>query len=97
MDRATSSKKTSSRRHFDRWAGRYEQDPISRWLAGRQEDALEALDLHDDDRVLDVGCGTGAAVRHAAPFSAQPPSTTIPTRIRRPARWHACWHREVGP
>jgi SAM-dependent methyltransferase len=31
-----------------------------------QEDALAALDLGPGDRLLDVGCGTGAAVRTAA-------------------------------
>ena len=32
----------AARRHFDRWAGRYEQDRRSRWLAGLQEQALTA-------------------------------------------------------
>ena len=60
-------KKDSSRRHFDRWARRYESDAVSRWLATLQEAALDALPLERDDRLLDVGCGTGAAVRLAAP------------------------------
>jgi ubiquinone/menaquinone biosynthesis C-methylase UbiE len=66
MSGASSAKKASSRRHFDRWASRYEEDSTSRWLAGLQEPALEALRLTADDRLLDVGCGTGAAVREAA-------------------------------
>jgi ubiquinone/menaquinone biosynthesis C-methylase UbiE len=60
-------KKDSSRRHFDRWARRYERDTVSRWLGTLQEAALEALALESGDRLLDVGCGTGAAVRLAAP------------------------------
>jgi ubiquinone/menaquinone biosynthesis C-methylase UbiE len=55
-----------TRRHFDTWAGRYEEDPVSRWLAGLQSEALAALDLGPRDRLLDVGCGSGAAVRSAA-------------------------------
>jgi ubiquinone/menaquinone biosynthesis C-methylase UbiE len=65
---SSSPKKASARRHFDRWAGRYEEDRRSRWLATLQEEALAALDLQADDRLLDVGCGTGAAVRQAAPL-----------------------------
>ena len=65
--RSAGAKKDRARRHFDRWSGRYEKDRASRWLAGVQAEALAALDLQGDDRLLDVGCGTGAAVRDAAP------------------------------
>jgi ubiquinone/menaquinone biosynthesis C-methylase UbiE len=58
--------KEHTRRHFDRWAPRYEADRTSRRLADPQRRALEALDLKADDRLLDVGCGSGAAVRLAA-------------------------------
>src|SRR5437879_4810301 len=55
-----------TRRRFDKWAAQYERDPISRWLAGLQDEAIRALELTLHDRLLDVGCGTGAAVRRAA-------------------------------
>ena len=55
------------RTHFDRWSKTYEQDSAARRLREIQTEALAALALHRDDVLLDVGCGTGAAVRDAAP------------------------------
>jgi len=62
------STKQESRRHFDRWSSRYEDDPVSRFIAEAQDSAFEMLGLGGDDRFLDVGCGSGAAVRRAAPL-----------------------------
>ena len=58
---------TAAREHFDRWSETYEQDSAARWLREIQTQALAALSLARDDVLLDVGCGTGAAVREAAP------------------------------
>lgn len=63
---SASTTQEDARRTFDRWAGTYERDPFSRWLGRRQLEALDALELGEDDRLLDVGCGTGAGVRAAA-------------------------------
>src|SRR5262249_24692434 len=55
-----------ARRHFDRWSRRYENDRVSRWIADLQSRAYVDLELRGGDRFLDVGCGSGAAVRRAA-------------------------------
>ena len=54
-------------RHFDRWSRTYERDRRSRWMGEIQRQALAALELTPTDVLLDVGCGTGAAVRIASP------------------------------
>jgi ubiquinone/menaquinone biosynthesis C-methylase UbiE len=63
---AMGDSKAVARRRFDRWARRYERDRRSRANAGPQTAALAAAALAADDRFLDVGCGTGAAIRAAA-------------------------------
>lgn len=60
------SRTQAARKHFDRWARTYEDDRASQRLRELQREALAALDLGPDDGMLDVGCGTGAAVREAA-------------------------------
>jgi ubiquinone/menaquinone biosynthesis C-methylase UbiE len=60
------ARKASSREHFNRWSHEYEHDQVSRWLQELQLEALGALDPGTEDRLLDVGCGSGAAVRAAA-------------------------------
>jgi ubiquinone/menaquinone biosynthesis C-methylase UbiE len=57
---------TAARTHFDRWSETYERDSAARWLREIQTGALAALAPHPDDVLLDLGCGTGAAVREAA-------------------------------
>jgi ubiquinone/menaquinone biosynthesis C-methylase UbiE len=56
----------AARKKFDRWSSSYERDLRSRLNARPQQEALAALELGPADRLLDVGCGTGAAVRQAA-------------------------------
>ncbi len=63
---APAEKKAASREHFDRWSDEYEHDRVSRWLRELQLAALGALAPGPDDQLLDVGCGSGAAVRAAA-------------------------------
>jgi ubiquinone/menaquinone biosynthesis C-methylase UbiE len=56
-------KKGAARRWFDRRAGAYESGFTSRWRDPVQQASLDALELTPEDRLLDVGCGTGAASR----------------------------------
>ena len=58
---------TAARRHFDRWSKTYERDSAAGWLKEVQTAALAALGLNKNDLLLDLGCGTGAALRDAAP------------------------------
>ncbi len=61
------SRTTAARTHFDRWSGTYELGRGAARLQRVQTAALAALALSPDDALLDLGCGTGAAVRQAAP------------------------------
>ena len=63
--------KEGARRWFDRRAGSYEGGLTSRWRDPVQRASLDALELRRDDVLLDVGCGTGAASRSAAPMAAR--------------------------
>lgn len=61
------TRSAAARTHFDRWSKTYERDSAARWLREVQTAALAALALDPDDVLLDLACGTGAAVRDAAP------------------------------
>ena len=63
--------KSASRDYFDRHAARYETHRRWRWLRKPQAEAVATLELTADDRLLDVGCGSGKAVREAAPLVAR--------------------------
>lgn len=65
MDQGSASR-AARRCRFCGWADAYETDKLSRILGTYQQRALETLGLAEDDVLLDVGCGTGAAVRTAA-------------------------------
>ncbi|HUA05886.1 MAG TPA: methyltransferase domain-containing protein [Solirubrobacteraceae bacterium] len=60
------SRTTAARTHFDRWSETYERGPGAQRLQGRQTAALASLALNPEDVLLDLACGTGAAVREAA-------------------------------
>ncbi len=64
------SSKEAARRWFDRRAASYESGFTSRWRDPVQRESLAALGLTAEDRLLDVGCGTGAGSRAAAAVAA---------------------------
>jgi ubiquinone/menaquinone biosynthesis C-methylase UbiE len=66
MERPMDRRKDAARRWFDRRAGSYEHGITARWRDPVQRESLAALDIVPADRLLDVGCGTGAASRAAA-------------------------------
>ncbi|OFX13830.1 MAG: hypothetical protein A2Z18_02405 [Armatimonadetes bacterium RBG_16_58_9] len=51
---------------FDDWAATYDEDRISPWFHFYQTMALARLNLEKAPGFLEVGCGTGWAVREAA-------------------------------
>jgi ubiquinone/menaquinone biosynthesis C-methylase UbiE len=53
-------------RRFDRWAPDYDTGRISRWFQFFQAVALAKIPTGEGFRFLDVGCGTGWAVRTMA-------------------------------
>ena len=78
--------KAGARRWFDRRAGSYESGVTSRWRDPVQRESLEALQLGAEDRLLDVGCGTGAASRSAAPVAASVVGIDLSPEMIRQAR-----------
>jgi ubiquinone/menaquinone biosynthesis C-methylase UbiE len=78
--------KAGARRWFDRRAGSYESGVTSRWRDPVQRESLEALQLGAEDRLLDVGCGTGAAVRSAASVTASVVGIDLSPEMIRQAR-----------
>lgn len=53
-------------RRFAGWAAGYERDGLAAQLASLCRECLVRLALRHEDRFLDVGCATGAAVRAAS-------------------------------
>jgi len=78
--------KAGARRWFDRRAGSYESGVTSRWRDPVQRESLEALRLGAEDRLLDVGCGTGAACRSAASVTASVVGIDLSPEMVRQAR-----------
>lgn len=51
---------------FDQWADTYGEDRISSWFSFYQSMAMSKLNLAEEVGFLEVGCGTGWAVREVA-------------------------------
>ena len=50
--------------YFDIWASQYDGGRISKWFQYTQRLSVGTMTLRRDSCVLDIGCGTGYAVRH---------------------------------
>lgn len=66
MRRVEDTRTRAARKQFDRWSATYETDRSARMMQEIQGRAVARLELGPEDLVLDVACGTGAAVRQAA-------------------------------
>lgn len=66
----TTIHKTRVRKHFDDWAGHYDERYTTRWFRTFQNKVIEQIAPQPNQAILDVGCGTGWAVAeigHRAP------------------------------
>ena len=54
--------KLKAEKHFDRWANNYDHGQLTNWLRHFQQRVINVMIPEPDNRILDVGCGTGWAV-----------------------------------
>lgn len=55
--------KEKVKKHFDNWAEKYDQGHITEWLRFFQKRTINTISPRPDFKILDVGCGTGWAVK----------------------------------
>jgi ubiquinone/menaquinone biosynthesis C-methylase UbiE len=88
-------RKRSAGRWFDHRARAYEGGITARWRDPVQRGAFDALGLTANDRMLDVGCGTGQASRRAATIARSVVGVDLSTEMLREATLLAGGRDEV--
>jgi len=58
------SKDEKNRHFFNKWSKDYDSGRIAEWFKYTQKITIDQLSISPGSNVLDVGCGTGHAVRH---------------------------------
>ncbi|XUU60720.1 class I SAM-dependent methyltransferase [Erythrobacter sp. HA6-11] len=65
-DEAAASRRAAITAEFDAWAPSYESGRLAPWYQMHAREVFTHLDLANVRRVLDIGCGTGWALRQLA-------------------------------
>ena len=64
--RESETLKENTQKHFDDWAGHYDDGRMSKWFRYFQSKIIDQVNPQPKQKILDVGCGTGWAVREIA-------------------------------
>jgi len=55
--------KEANKSFFDKWSKKYDKDNLSSYFSYCHEKLFKIMNLKEDSRILDIGCGTGEAFK----------------------------------